>query len=259
MIFYVRLLRYEVFSCRSTLHFTASHFTSCTASHTSLHCITLHIMHYSTSCTASHTALHCITLHIMHCITHFTSLRHTSHHALHHTSHHALQHIMHCITHCISPCIIECFPNLFTASLTNSLHYITFLIYYIAQPNSILKNLETIMTKEEYARDITMLYQRMKVMPSDFASKKEAMTEFNKGQDEIAEQLKTSIKPEHIKSEPVTKKAKIVSAIKKSVFAGTPLASSSITSSSFISLTVQRDIIKIHDSDYSDTMLDCID
>ena len=122
-----------------------------------------------------------------------------------------------------------------------------------------LKNLETIMTKEEYARDMTVLYQRMKVMTSDFASKKEAMTEFNKGQDEIAEQLKTSIKPEHIKSEPVTKKAKTVSAIKKSVFAGTPLASSSTTSSSFKSPTVQRDITKINDSDYSDTMLNCID
>ena len=199
---------------------------------------------------------------------HFTSL--------HHTSHHALQHIMHCITHHIMHYstlhimhyITSCTASHFTSSTASytalhcitlhSMHCIT-LIFYIAQSNSMLKNLETIMTNEEYARDMTVLYQRMKVMTSDFASKKEAMTEFNKGQVEIAEQLKTSIKPEHIKSEPVTKKAKIVSAIKKSVFAGTPLASSSITSSSFISLTVQRDIIKIHDSDYSDTMLDCID
>ena len=232
------------------MHFTASHFTSCTASHHALHCITLHIMHFTASHFTSCTSLHHTSHHALHHIMHFTASHFTSCTSLHHTSHHALQHIMHCITHCISPCIIKCFPNLFTASLTNSLHYITFLIYYIAQPNSMLKNLETIMT---------VLYQRMKVMTSDFASKKEAMTEFNKGQDEIAEQLKTYIKPEHIKSEPVTKKAKIVSAIKKSVFAGTPLASSSTTNSSFKSPTVQPDITKINDSDYSDTMFDFID
>ena len=133
------------------------------------------------------------------------------------------------------------------------------LLYTYIQPSSMLKNLEAIMPKEEYARDMMVLYQRMKVMTSDFASKKEALTEFNAIQDEIAEQMKTYIKSEHIKSEPVTKKAKIVSAVKKSVFAGTPLASSSITSNSFKSPILQRDITKINDNDYSDTTLDCID
>ena len=115
------------------------------------------------------------------------------------------------------------------------------------------------MPKEEFARDMMVLYQRMKVMTSDFALKKGALTEFNTNQDEIAEQMKTYIKSEHIKSEPVTKKAKTVSAVKKSVFAGTPLASSSITSTSFKTPIIQRDVTKIDDSDYSDTSLDCID
>lgn len=122
-----------------------------------------------------------------------------------------------------------------------------------------LKNIEAILPKEDYARDMMVLYQRMKVMTSDFALKKEVLTEFNANQDEIAEQMKTYIKSEHIKSEPVTKKSKTVPAVKKSVFEGTPLALSSITSTSFKSPIIQRDITKINDSDYSDTSLDCID
>ena len=46
-----------------------------------------------------------------------------------------------------------------------------------------LNNIEAILPIEDYARDMMVLYQRMKVMTSDFASKKEALTEFNANQD----------------------------------------------------------------------------
>ena len=88
---------------------------------------------------------------------------------------------------------------------------------------------------------MTVLYKRMKTMRSDFASKEQQLANYNKECDHIVEQHKI-IKSDQIKSEPATKKPKIVSIVKKSVFVGTPLdtksalrASASATTLSFTS------------------------
>ena len=114
-----------------------------------------------------------------------------------------------------------------------------------------LKNLEAIMPKDDYARDMMVLYQRMKSMTSDFAHKKESLAEFNELHEQNIEQLKSVVKSDQIKVEPATKKAKIVTA-KKSVFAGTPLDISSTKSTAFQSPALNTEIVtKITDSDYS--------
>ena len=115
------------------------------------------------------------------------------------------------------------------------------------------------MAKDVYERNMMVLYERMKDMQRDFESKKQDLAEFNKIYDEHAEQLKVSIKAEQVKSEPLSKKAKtIVSTVKKSVFAGTPLDASS-SSSSFTTPALNPDFNKISSSDYSAEFLDELD
>jgi recombination DNA repair RAD52 pathway protein len=81
-----------------------------------------------------------------------------------------------------------------------------------------LKNMENIMAKDVYERNMMVLYERMKDMQRDFESKKQDLAEFNKIYDEHAEQLKVSIKAEQVKSEPLSKKAKtIVSTVLRKV------------------------------------------
>lgn len=113
------------------------------------------------------------------------------------------------------------------------------------------------MAKEMYESSMMGLYGRMKSMQKDFESKKRELDDFNKLYDEHAEQLKVSIKAEQVKAEPVTKKAKIVSVVKKSVFSGTPLDTSS-SSCSFSTPSVNPEL-KITDSDYSSNFLDELD
>lgn len=122
--------------------------------------------------------------------------------------------------------------------------------------SSMLKNMEKIMDKNDFESEMTMLYKRMKTMRSDFASKEQQLANYNKECDHIAEQHKI-IKSEQIKSEPATKKPKIVSIVKKSVFVGTPLdtksalrASASATTLSFTSPPSNFEI----DSDDSESL-----
>ena len=114
------------------------------------------------------------------------------------------------------------------------------------------------MAKDVYESHMMVLYERMKAMQKDFESKKQDLDEFNKLYDEHAEQLKVSIKAEQVKSEPLSKKAKIVSAVKKSVFSGTPLDKSS-SSCSLTTPTTNPDFKKITSSDYSSEFLDELD
>ena len=126
--------------------------------------------------------------------------------------------------------------------------------------SSMLKNMEKIMDKNDFESEMTMLYKRMKTMRSDFASKEQQLANYNKECDHIAEQHKI-IKSEQIKAEPATKKPKIVSIVKKSVFVGTPLdtksalrararASASATTLSFTSPPSNLEI----DSDDSESL-----
>lgn len=72
------------------------------------------------------------------------------------------------------------------------------------------------MDKEEFENDMMTLYRRMKLMRSDFAMKEQQLADHNKECDQIAEQHNV-IKSEQIKTEPFTKKAKIVTTVKKCV------------------------------------------
>ena len=114
------------------------------------------------------------------------------------------------------------------------------------------------MDNSDFESEMTMLYKRMKSMRSDFASKEQHLADYNKECDHIAEQHKI-IKSEQIKAEPATKKPKIVSIVKKSVFVGTPLdtksalrarASASATTLSFTSPPSNLEI----DSDDSESL-----
>ena len=119
--------------------------------------------------------------------------------------------------------------------------------------------MENIMAKTVYESSMMVLYERMKSMQKDFEAKKQELDAFNKLYDEHAEQLKVSIKAEQVKAEPLSKKAKIVSVVKKSVFTGTPLDTTTSTSScSFTTPAVNPDF-NITDSDYSSNFLDELD
>jgi hypothetical protein len=104
-----------------------------------------------------------------------------------------------------------------------------------------LKNMECIMAEEMYESSMMGLYERMKCMQKDIETIKRELDDFNKLYDEHKEQLKVSIKAEQVKVEPATKKAKIVSLVKKSVFSGTPLDTSS-SSCSFITPSVNPEL-----------------
>ena len=86
-----------------------------------------------------------------------------------------------------------------------------------------LKDLQSAMLKEEYDDERLVLYRRMKAMTTDFAIKKEENREFHKNYNLSLVEQKSYIKSEAIKSEPASKKAKVVTAVKKSVFSGTTL------------------------------------
>ena len=120
-----------------------------------------------------------------------------------------------------------------------------------------LKNMENIMAKAVYESSMMVLYERMKSMQKDFESKKQELDAFNKLYDEHAERLKVSIKAEQVKAEPLSKKAKIVSVVKKSVFSGTPLDTTT-SSCSFTTPAANPDF-NITDSDYSSNFLDELD
>lgn len=122
-----------------------------------------------------------------------------------------------------------------------------------------LKNLDGIMPKEKFSKDMLALYDRMETMTSDFERKITELAEYNRVQDQNAEQHKTFAKSEQIKTEPALKKAKTVSAAKKSVFIGTPLDTSSVASGSFMSPVLNSNVTKITDSDYSANILDELD
>lgn len=122
-----------------------------------------------------------------------------------------------------------------------------------------LKNLDGIMPKEKFSKDMLALYDRMETMTSDFERKITELAEYNRVQDQNAEQHKTFAKSEQIKTEPALKKVKTVSAAKKSVFIGTPLDTSSVASGSFMSPVLNSNVTKITDSDYSANILDELD
>ena len=102
---------------------------------------------------------------------------------------------------------------------------------------SMLKNMEGMMNKEILESEMTTLYKRMKTMRSDFALKEQQLADYNKESDRIAEQHKV-IKSEQTKAESATKKQKVVSTTKKSVFAGTPLDTKSASKASPTSTSV---------------------